>query len=213
MIKNWDKEIAEAQDILAVLLPFGYTTTQVEISIQKVKIKDVLDIVSPENVVFSKLVEKLKLAPDLNYHQSYGTAGLSMTCAIGTFSALPMQFAELLLDAPAVVLENESYDLLVYIQFLIEYNVIINLKDGYLSIIGYEVPLIFKEPVKFPRKHLKTCVLEYPTGVFTLKYCTHFSNMKCPPMIFPLLSKPEAQPTSKVPTKQVCDPQSDYPVT
>ncbi|KAJ9064498.1 hypothetical protein DSO57_1029949 [Entomophthora muscae] len=91
---------------------------------------------SPVNVVSSKLVKKLKLATDLNYHQPYGTAGLSMTRAIGAYSALPMQFDKLLLAAPAVVLENESYDLLVGTQFLREYNGIIKLKDGYLSILG-----------------------------------------------------------------------------
>ncbi|KAJ9079453.1 hypothetical protein DSO57_1035228 [Entomophthora muscae] len=154
MIEKWDKELAETQDILAFLPPFGCTTTQVETSIQKVKIKAVLDTGLPVNVVSSKLVKKLKLAPDLNYHQSYGMARLSMTCAIGAYSALPMRFGKLFLAAPAVVLENESYDLLVGTQFLREYNGIINLKDGYLSILGYEVPLIFEEPFKVPGKWL-----------------------------------------------------------
>ncbi|KAJ9053444.1 hypothetical protein DSO57_1024062 [Entomophthora muscae] len=62
MIEKWYKELTEAQDILAVLPPFGCTTTCVEISIQKVKIKAILDTVSPVNVVSSKLVMKLKLA-------------------------------------------------------------------------------------------------------------------------------------------------------
>ncbi|KAJ9051912.1 hypothetical protein DSO57_1039326 [Entomophthora muscae] len=62
MIKKWDNELAEAQDILAVLSPFGCTTTCVEISIQKVKIKAVLDTGSPVTVVSLKLVKKLKLA-------------------------------------------------------------------------------------------------------------------------------------------------------
>ncbi|KAJ9084029.1 hypothetical protein DSO57_1028342 [Entomophthora muscae] len=75
MIGKWDKELAEAQDILAVLPHFVCTTAGVEISIQKVKIKAFLDTGSPVNVVFSKLVKKLKLAPGLNYHQLYGTSG------------------------------------------------------------------------------------------------------------------------------------------
>ncbi|KAJ9078420.1 hypothetical protein DSO57_1006832 [Entomophthora muscae] len=104
-------------------------------------------------------MKKLKLDPDLNYHQSYGMAGLSMTCAIGAYSALPMWFGKLLLAAPAVVLKNESFDLSVGTQFLREYNGIINLKDGYLSIMGYKVPLIFEELVKVPGKQLKTCAL------------------------------------------------------
>jgi len=150
-----------------------------------VKIKAVLYMGSPVNVVSSKLVKKLKLAHNLNYHQLYGIAGLSMTRAIGAYSALPMQFGKLLLAVPAVVLENESYNLLVGTQFLREYNEIIDLKDGYLSILGYEVTLIFEEPVKAPGKRLKIFALEYPTSVFTLKYCIHSSNMKCPLMACP----------------------------
>ncbi|KAJ9052222.1 hypothetical protein DSO57_1036405 [Entomophthora muscae] len=92
-----------------------------------------------------------------------------------------MQVGKLLLAAPAVVLENEIYDLLVGTQLLREYNGIINLKDGYLSILGYKVPLIFEEPVKVPGLCLKTCALEYPTGVFTLKYRTHSSNFVADP--------------------------------
>ncbi|KAJ9083546.1 hypothetical protein DSO57_1033734 [Entomophthora muscae] len=122
MIQKWYKELAEAQDILAVLTPSGCTTTHAEISIQMMKIKTVLETGSPVNVVSSKLVKKLKLAPNLNYHQLYGTAGLSVTCAIEAHSALPMQFGKLLLAAPAVVLENESYSLLFGTQFLREYS-------------------------------------------------------------------------------------------
>ncbi|KAJ9085721.1 DNA damage-inducible protein 1 [Entomophthora muscae] len=185
MIEKRDKELAKAQYILAVLPPFGFTTTCVEISIQKVKIKVFLDTGSHVNVVFSTLVRKLKLAPSLNCHQSYRKAGLSMTCAMGTYSALPMRFGKLLLAAPAVVLENESCNLLVGTQFLRDYNGTINLKNKYLFILGYEVPLIFEEPIKGPKKRLKMCALEHPTGVFTLKYHTHLSNMKCPPMACP----------------------------
>lgn len=79
MLAKWEKELETAQDVLAVLPPFGKDTTQVEVSIQKVKIKAILDTGSPANVVSSKLMKKLKLAPDLNYTQSYGTAGMAQT--------------------------------------------------------------------------------------------------------------------------------------
>lgn len=187
MIKKWDKELEESQFILAVLPPFGCTTTCVEVSIQKVKIKAGLDTGSSVIVVSLELVKKLKLTPTSNYHQFYGTTGLSITCAIGTYFALPMQFGKLLLAAPAVDLENESYNLLVDTLFFREYNGIINLKDSYLSVLGYESPFIFEEPVNVPGKCLKTCYLEYPTGVgvFMLKFCTYLSNMKCPSMACP----------------------------
>ena len=92
-------------------------------AVQKVKIKAILDTGSPVNVVSSKRMKKLKLAPDLAYTQSYGTAELSTTRAIGAYSALPLRFGNLLLAAPAVVLKNETYNLLVGTQFLQEYSV------------------------------------------------------------------------------------------
>ncbi|KAJ9053322.1 hypothetical protein DSO57_1025320 [Entomophthora muscae] len=70
MLSKWEKELEAAQDVLAVLRPFGKDTTRVEVSIQKVKIKAILDTGSPVNVVSSKLMKKLKLAPDLNYTQN-----------------------------------------------------------------------------------------------------------------------------------------------
>ncbi|KAJ9080906.1 hypothetical protein DSO57_1019987 [Entomophthora muscae] len=136
MLAKWEKEKEAAQDVLAVLSPFEKDTTRVEVSIQKVKIKAILDMGSPVNVVSSKLMKKLKLAPDLNYTQLYGTAGMAQTQAIGAYSSLPMRFGKLLIASPAVVLENKSYDLLVGTQFLQEYNGIVNLQDGYLSVMA-----------------------------------------------------------------------------
>ena len=156
-----------------------------EVAIQKVKIKAILDTGSPVNVVSSKLMKKLKLAPDLAYTQSYGTAGLSTTCAIGAYSALLLRFGKLLLASPAVVLKNGTYNLLIGTQFLREYSGIINLRDGFLSLLSYTMPLVFEEPSKLPGKRLKTCVLEYPSGVFSLKFRMHSSNLSSPPPLFP----------------------------
>ena len=181
MVEKWEKKLKASQNVLAVLHPFGKTTTQVEVSIQKVNVKAILDTGSPVNAVLSKLMNKLKLAPDLNYNQIYGTAGLISTKAIGAYSALPMRFRKMLIAAPAVVLENDSYNLLIGTQFLREYNGIINLKEGYLSLLSYDVPLVLEEPVKLPGKRLKSCVMEYSTGIFNLKFRTHSSNMKTPP--------------------------------
>ncbi|KAJ9065114.1 hypothetical protein DSO57_1023214 [Entomophthora muscae] len=122
MLAKWEKELEAAKDVLAVLPPFGKDTTCVEVSIKKVKIKAILDTGSPVNVVSSKLMKKLKLVPDLNYTQLYGTVGMAQAQAIGAYSALSMRFGKLLIASPAAVLENKSYDLLVGTQFLQEYN-------------------------------------------------------------------------------------------
>ncbi|KAJ9079067.1 hypothetical protein DSO57_1039363 [Entomophthora muscae] len=58
-------------------------------------------------------MKKLKLAPDFNYTQPYGTSGMAQTQAIGAYSALLMRFGKLLIASHVVVLENKSYNLLV----------------------------------------------------------------------------------------------------
>ncbi|KAJ9059842.1 hypothetical protein DSO57_1037340 [Entomophthora muscae] len=54
----------------------------------------------------------------LAYNQSYGTARLLTTCAIGAYYSLSLFFRKLLSSSPAVVLENESYDLMIGTHFL-----------------------------------------------------------------------------------------------
>ena len=89
--------------------------------------------------------------------------------------------------APAVVLKNETYDLLIGTQFLREYSGIINLRDGILLLLGYTMMSVFEEPSKLPGKRLKTCVLEYPSVVFSLKFRMHSSNLRSPPPLCPAL--------------------------
>ena len=70
-----------------------------------------------------------------------------------------MRFGKLLVAAPAVVLNNESYNFLIGTQFLREYNGIVNLKEGFLSLLGYDIPLVFENPPKISGQKLKSCVL------------------------------------------------------
>ena len=72
-----------------------------------------VDLGSLVNVVSTKLLQKIKLCPDLNHTQVYGTAGVASTKALGAYSALSMRFGKLLLMAPMVVLENKTYHIVV----------------------------------------------------------------------------------------------------
>lgn len=63
-------------------------------------------------------MKQLKSAHDLNFDQMYGTAGTASTRALGAYLALPTGFGKMLLNFPAVVLENESHKMLIGIQFL-----------------------------------------------------------------------------------------------
>lgn len=63
------------------------------------------------------LAFKIKMSPDLDYLSIYGTAGLFSTKLTDTYSALPLQFRKLFLVTPAVVLENNLYNLLISTDF------------------------------------------------------------------------------------------------
>ena len=77
------------------------------------------------------------MAPDVSHNVTYGTAGPSSTQSLGAYSALPIWFGKLVLTAPAVVLENKSYDLLIDTQFLEEFEGITSHQDQTLSLLGY----------------------------------------------------------------------------
>ncbi|KAJ9061068.1 hypothetical protein DSO57_1024301 [Entomophthora muscae] len=71
-LEKQEKEPAAPKEVLAILPPFGRGITLIEVAVQKVKIKAIVDTESPDNVVSSKLMKKLKFVQDLIYNQSYG---------------------------------------------------------------------------------------------------------------------------------------------
>lgn len=111
------------------------------------------------------------MAPDLDHAVVYGTAVTASTKSIGAYLALPLQFRKLVLTAPAVVLENKRYDLLIGTQFLKEFDVIVNHQEGFVSLLGYRVPLASDiAPMTKGLRKRRTCLLEYPTHILSLDY-------------------------------------------
>lgn len=141
-------QISKDQSVLSINPHFGKTTTKIKVVVHKVKVLAVLDTGSPVNVVSSKLTRNLNLAQDLTYSQSYGTARPASTKAIGAYSSLPMRFEKLVITAPDIVLKNDSYNLFIGTQLLREYEAITINKEGYLSLLGYQIPLVFDAPKK-----------------------------------------------------------------
>lgn len=167
--------------VLAVTPIFGTRNTRVEVVVHKVKVIAILDTGSPVNVISSKLSRKIKMAPDVNHTTTYGTAGVASARALGAYSALPLRFGKLVLTAPAIVLENESYDLLIGTQFLEEFEGIINHHGKFLSLLGYRVPLYYPTSVeKGPRKR-RTCLVEFPNTIQALEYQVVRTKVKLPP--------------------------------
>ena len=79
----------------------------IDVKVNKVPVRAILDTGAPGNIVLSKFVKKLGLQPDLIHEEIHGTAGPHSTKSTGAYSSLPIKFGSLITTAPAVVLENK----------------------------------------------------------------------------------------------------------
>lgn len=104
--------------VLVVAPQLGNSVTHEEVTFHKFKVVPSLDMGSPVNFVLSWLVHKITIAPDLNHAVVYGTTGTDSTKSSGAYLALPLRFGKLVLTAPAVVIENQVYDIMIRNYFL-----------------------------------------------------------------------------------------------
>lgn len=74
----------------------------------KFKVVAILDTSSPVDVNSSELAKKIKMAPVHDNLVVCGTAGLASTCSVGAYLALPLCFGKIVLNSPAVLLENKT---------------------------------------------------------------------------------------------------------
>ncbi|KAJ9068132.1 hypothetical protein DSO57_1031795 [Entomophthora muscae] len=100
--------------------------TYIELVVHKLWVRAILDSRAPGNILSTRLVKKLKLAPDLDYNKEFRTEGPERTKALGAYSSLPLCFGKLVVTAPAIVLHNESYNILIETSFMVAYGTIIN---------------------------------------------------------------------------------------
>ncbi|KAJ9072397.1 hypothetical protein DSO57_1027958 [Entomophthora muscae] len=64
--------------------------TYADISFDKVKVRAIINSRAPINIVLTRLVQKLGLAPDIAHSRVYGTAGLHTINSKGAYSAILM---------------------------------------------------------------------------------------------------------------------------
>ena len=88
------------------------------ININHKKVIAILDTGTPDNIVSTKLMNTIKLAPDVNYSQSFGMAGLNVTQAVGAYSALTLRFGKVIVQSTAIVLNTNNYDILIGTGFI-----------------------------------------------------------------------------------------------
>ena len=105
----------------------GTKCTYIHIIVNHKKVIAILDTGAPENILSTKLMNSIKLAPDVDYKKSFGTAGPNVTRAVGAYSALTLRFGKTILQSPAIVLKNNNYDILIGTSFMRQWNCKIDL--------------------------------------------------------------------------------------
>ncbi|KAJ9072377.1 hypothetical protein DSO57_1028236 [Entomophthora muscae] len=74
-------------------------------------IYDAVQAFDPNKIVDSNAkVNHKEKSKDLDYQEVFGIAGPLTAKAMGTYLPLPLQFGKLIVTAPAIVLDNHSYD-------------------------------------------------------------------------------------------------------
>ncbi|KAJ9073612.1 DNA damage-inducible protein 1 [Entomophthora muscae] len=146
--------------------------TYADIFVNKLKAQAIIDNGTPINIVSSKLVQQMGLAPDIDHKKSYGTAGLDCTITQGAYSVLPLCFGSLAVSAPAIVLPNENYDILIGTLFMRQYAVKTDLENNILKILGQAIPLYYNQTNPEIGSQTTPYVnLAYFNSVVPVKYC------------------------------------------
>ncbi|KAJ9059915.1 hypothetical protein DSO57_1036545 [Entomophthora muscae] len=101
--------------------PISHLCTWIEVAVFDTPIRAVLDTVTPTNITSLYLVRRLGFLPDISYAESFFTAGVESIKSNGAYSSVPLRFGELVVTYPAVVLESDSYDMLIGTDFLRTY--------------------------------------------------------------------------------------------
>ncbi|KAJ9082554.1 hypothetical protein DSO57_1003326 [Entomophthora muscae] len=117
--------------------------TYTDIFVNKIKVQAIIDTGAPINIVSTCLVKRLGLAPDIDHRKQYGTAGLTTTTAQGAYRALTLRFGSLVVLAPAIVLPNDSYDILIGTLFMRQHRVRTDMAAETFEILGQTILLYY----------------------------------------------------------------------
>ncbi|KAJ9089530.1 DNA damage-inducible protein 1 [Entomophthora muscae] len=145
--------------------------TYADMFVNKLKVRAIINTGAPINIVSSKLVRRMGLTPDIGHKKQYGTAGLGCTTAQGEYSALPLRFGLLAVSAPAIMLPNENYNILIGTSFMQQYGVKTDLENDVLEILEQAIPLYYNCSNPEVGSHTTPYVnLAYCNGVVPVKY-------------------------------------------
>ncbi|KAJ9064850.1 hypothetical protein DSO57_1025956 [Entomophthora muscae] len=159
--------------------------TYINLVVNKTHVWAILDTDSPGNIISSRLVKKLKMASDLAYHEEFGTAGPQTTRAKGAFYSLPLFFGKLMVTAPAIVLGNNSYSILIGTSFMVQYGTMTNHGDHTFGTLGHSIPMFYhgNHPSDLPLRCLLYINLEYTDGELPVAYTSHSKKVEVLPLL------------------------------
>ncbi|KAJ9079202.1 hypothetical protein DSO57_1037790 [Entomophthora muscae] len=143
--------------------------TYANISVNKMKVRAIIDSRAKINIVFTCLVQKLGLAPDIAHSRVYGTAGLHTTTSKGAYSAIPMQFGSIAVSSPAVVLPSQNYNVLIGTTFMQKYDVKIDMENVTFTILKQTIPLYYTKDAASVKEKL-TINLAYKDRIIAVPY-------------------------------------------
>ncbi|KAJ9052371.1 hypothetical protein DSO57_1034955 [Entomophthora muscae] len=155
--------------------PILCSCTWIEVTVFDTPIRAVLDTGAPTNIISSRLVRRLGFLPDISCAESFFKAGVESIKSNDAYYSVPLRFGKLVATYPAVVLESESYDMLIDTELFRTYQTEISYLHGHFSILGYTIPLLFKDLsdvflVSKEETGRQNVCLWYPHGVLGLSY-------------------------------------------
>ncbi|KAJ9055751.1 hypothetical protein DSO57_1000609 [Entomophthora muscae] len=173
-------EIHKVTKITSLHYKERHNCTYIELIVHKLRVRAILDYGAPGNIVSTRLVKKLKLEPDLDYNKGFGTTGPDITKALGSYSSLPLCFGKLVVTIPAIVLQNESYNILIGTSFMATYGTIINHQEDTFRILGHSVPMFYygDRPRDLPTKKVYYINMDYSDGDIPVAYTLRQRKIK-----------------------------------
>ncbi|KAJ9074071.1 hypothetical protein DSO57_1009940 [Entomophthora muscae] len=145
--------------------------TYADIFVNKIKVHGIIDMGVPIKIVSMCLVKCLGLAPDIDHWKQYNNTGLTVTTAQGMYSVLHLRFGSLAVLAPAIVLPNDNYDILIGTLFMRQYRVRTDLTADTFEILGQTILLYYCcDKDAGTHKSIPSINMKYKNGVVHIQY-------------------------------------------
>ena len=124
-------------------------------------------------------MDLLPLSPDIDPKKQYGTANPKSTTLLGAYSALPLRFGPLVVSAPAEVLLNQNYNLLIGTAFMKQFGVKTCNKEDKFTRKKFTLPIYYKVKPEWTQSSFN---LVYNDCLVPVEYSTESQNYRSAPL-------------------------------